>query len=132
SVLLTAGLSFVGAGIDPPTPELGAMIASGAKFMILGQWWLSLFPGVALGLIVFWFANGGDQLAALVTPRRRSRNESANFPTPSVDRCTAFCTGTSALLVKDLTVVARNATLVDHVSFSLARGESVALVGPAS
>ena len=49
AVLLTAGLSFVGAGVSPPTPELGAMIASGAKFMILGQWWVAMFPGLLLG-----------------------------------------------------------------------------------
>ena len=44
AILLTAGLSFVGAGVKPPTPELGSMIASGAKFLIIGQWWPALFP----------------------------------------------------------------------------------------
>ena len=55
AILLTAGLSFVGAGVKPPTPELGAMIASGSKYLIIGQWWPALFPGVALGLIVLLF-----------------------------------------------------------------------------
>ncbi len=68
AVLLTAGLSFVGAGVSPPTPELGAMIASGAKFMILGQWWASLFPGLALGLIVFTFAIMGEILGRMLEP----------------------------------------------------------------
>jgi peptide/nickel transport system permease protein len=71
AVLLTAGLSFVGAGVSPPTPELGAMIASGAKFMIIGQWWVAMFPGLLLGLIVFTFAVMGD-LAGKPLQRARS------------------------------------------------------------
>ena len=47
AILLTAGLSFVGAGVKPPTPELGAMIASGAKYLEIGQWWAAFFPGIA-------------------------------------------------------------------------------------
>ena len=42
------GLSFVGAGVRPPTPEWGAMIADGAQNLITGQWWPSVFPGVAI------------------------------------------------------------------------------------
>ncbi len=73
AVLLTAGLSFVGAGVSPPTPELGAMIASGAKFMILGQWWVVIFPGLALGLVVFTFAVMGEILGRLLEPGRPPR-----------------------------------------------------------
>src|SRR5712671_7331774 len=72
AVLLTAGLSFVGAGVSPPTPELGAMIASGAKFMITGQWWVAMFPGLLLGLIVFTFAVMGDIVAKLMEPGQRA------------------------------------------------------------
>jgi peptide/nickel transport system permease protein len=68
AILLTAGLSFVGAGVGPPTPELGGMISTGAQSMIIGLWWPSLFPGVALGLIVFSFAAGGEALAHLLEP----------------------------------------------------------------
>src|SRR6202023_3835720 len=68
AVLLTAGLSFVGAGVSPPTPELGAMIASGAKFMIIGQGWVAIFPGLLLGLIVFTFAVMGDIVRKLMDP----------------------------------------------------------------
>jgi peptide/nickel transport system permease protein len=68
AILLTAGLSFVGAGISPPTPELGSMISSGAKYMITGQWWPSLFPGIALGLIVFTFGVVGETLGRLMQP----------------------------------------------------------------
>jgi peptide/nickel transport system permease protein len=68
AILLTAGLSFVGAGVNPPTPELGGMISTGAGSMIIGQWWPSLFPGIALGLVVFSFAEAGEALAHLLEP----------------------------------------------------------------
>jgi peptide/nickel transport system permease protein len=69
AILLTAGLSFVGAGVSPPTPELGGMISTGAQSMIIGLWWPSLFPGIALGLVVFSFAAAGEALAHLLEPR---------------------------------------------------------------
>lgn len=59
-ILLTAGLSFVGAGVRPPTPEWGAMIKSGAEQMIVGKWWASVFPGIAVGLTVFSLAIVGE------------------------------------------------------------------------
>ena len=68
AILLTAGLSFVGAGVAPPTPELGGMIASGSKMMIIGFWWPSLFPGIALGLTVFSFAAAGEAVGRLLEP----------------------------------------------------------------
>ena len=68
AILLTAGLSFVGAGIAPPTPELGSMVSTGAKFMITGQWWASLFPGIALGVIVFTFGVMGELVGRVLEP----------------------------------------------------------------
>ena len=61
-ILLTAGLSFIGAGVRPPTPEWGLMIATSAPRLILGEWWSSLFPGVAVSLTVFGFASLGNAL----------------------------------------------------------------------
>jgi peptide/nickel transport system permease protein len=61
SILMTAGLSFVGAGVRPPTPEWGLMIATGANDIVQGEWWPSVFPGLAISLTVFGyaaFANG--------------------------------------------------------------------------
>lgn len=71
AVLITAGLSFVGAGIRPPTPEWGAMISEGAQVLITGQWWPSVFPGIALGLIVLGYALVGDGLRLYLDPARR-------------------------------------------------------------
>lgn len=62
AILLTAGLSFVGAGVRPPTPEWGSMIATGATQLVLGDWWPSLFPGIAISVTVFGFAVCGHIL----------------------------------------------------------------------
>ncbi len=62
AILLTAGLSFVGAGVRPPAPEWGLMISSGANQIILGEWWPSVFPGIAISLTVFGFAVLGTAL----------------------------------------------------------------------
>ena len=62
SVMLTAGLSFIGAGIRVPEAELGSMISIGAQNMVTGQYWTSLFPGIYLGLMIFGFALVGDGL----------------------------------------------------------------------
>lgn len=62
AILLTAGLSFVGAGVRPPTPEWGSMISLGAPMIVLGEWWQSIFPGIAISLTVFGYATVGHGL----------------------------------------------------------------------
>jgi peptide/nickel transport system permease protein len=62
AILMTAGLSFVGAGVRPPSPEWGLMIAGSANDLILGEWWSSLFPGLAISLTVFGYAAFGNGL----------------------------------------------------------------------
>lgn len=71
AVLLTAGLSFIGAGVRVPTPEWGLMIASGAQYMITGHWWIALFPGIAMSLAVLGFALVGNSLRDVLDPTRR-------------------------------------------------------------
>ena len=71
SVLLTAGLSFVGAGVVAPTPEWGSMIAMGFQNIVTGQWWPSVFPGIALCITVLGFALVGASVEVLADPVRR-------------------------------------------------------------
>ena len=56
SIILTAGLGFIGAGMPPPTPEWGGMIASGASDALAGQWWSAAFPAAALAATVSAFS----------------------------------------------------------------------------
>ena len=72
AILNAAGLSFIGLGVRPPTPEWGIMVAEGAAFMVSGQWWNAFFPGAALMVAVFCFNLLGDGLRDIVDPRRRT------------------------------------------------------------
>jgi peptide/nickel transport system permease protein len=71
AVLLTAGLSFIGAGVRVPTPEWGSMISLGAPNIVTGQWWPSIFPGLAMGVTVLAFSIAGQAVAEMLDPRRR-------------------------------------------------------------
>ncbi len=73
AVLLAAGLSFIGAGVRAPTPEWGSMIAMGFQSIVTGQWWPSIFPGLALALTVFGLGRIGASVLAWSNPRERSR-----------------------------------------------------------
>jgi peptide/nickel transport system permease protein len=64
AIILTAGLSFVGAGVRPPTAEWGLMISLGAPQLILGDWWPSVFPGIAMSVVVFGYAIVGHAFEA--------------------------------------------------------------------
>src|SRR3989440_1631958 len=72
AILNAAGLSFIGLGVRPPTAEWGIMVAEGAGFMVSGEWWIALFPGVALMIAVFCFNLLGDGLRDIVDPQRRT------------------------------------------------------------
>lgn len=71
AILLTAGLSFIGAGVQAPTPEWGSMIFLGSNAIMTGQWWSSFFPGVAIAITVLGFALFGDFLRNYLNPERR-------------------------------------------------------------
>jgi peptide/nickel transport system permease protein len=72
AILNAAGLSFIGLGVRPPTAEWGIMVAEGAAFMVSGEWWIALFPGLALMIAVFCFNLLGDGLRDIVDPQRRT------------------------------------------------------------
>ena len=70
-ILLESTLSFLGAGVPPPTPAWGSMVADGRDKLAGGVWWISTFPGVAIMLTVMslnWF---GDWLRDVLDPRLR-------------------------------------------------------------
>ena len=72
AVRISATLAFIGVGIQAPTPEWGAMIRQGAEYVITGEWWEALFPGLALMTLVLGFNLLGDGLTDLLDPKRRS------------------------------------------------------------
>lgn len=69
-IILEAGLSFLGAGIPPPTPSWGLMVAEGRGY-IRDAWWLSVFPGLAIVLLVLSLNLLGDALRDKIDPRQR-------------------------------------------------------------
>lgn len=68
-ILDAAGLSFLGVGIRPPTPEWGVLVGEGAQYINSGQWWISVFPGVAILLAVLGFNLVGDWMRDRFGPR---------------------------------------------------------------
>jgi peptide/nickel transport system permease protein len=72
AILNAAGLSFIGLGVKPPTPEWGIMVAEGARFISAGKWWLVAFPGLALMLAVLCFNLLGDGVRDILDPRMRT------------------------------------------------------------
>lgn len=77
AILLTAGLSFIGAGVRMPSPEWGLMVSNGAQQMILGVWWISLFPGLAIVVSVLSFALLADAVRDLTDPRLQGGRRAA-------------------------------------------------------
>ena len=62
AILDTAGLAFLGLGITPPTAEWGVLVSEGAQRIITGEWWVWLYPGLAIVLAAFAFSLVGDGL----------------------------------------------------------------------
>ena len=63
-ILIASSLSFLGLGVQPPTPDLGSMVADGAKYLP-DSWWLTIFPSLAILIAVFGFNLIGDALREL-------------------------------------------------------------------
>lgn len=60
-ILIASSLSFLGLGVQPPTPDLGSMVADGARYLP-DSWWLTVFPGLAILAAVFGFNLVGDAM----------------------------------------------------------------------
>lgn len=67
AMITFAGLSFLGLGVVPPTPEWGAMVSEGQ--VLIEQWWVSTFPGLAIFTVVVGFNFLGDALRDWLDPR---------------------------------------------------------------
>ncbi len=71
TIVLEAGLSFLGMGVQPPTPSWGTLVADGRQNLI-GAWWVATFPGLAVVVTVLAFNLVGDGLRDALDPRLRS------------------------------------------------------------
>jgi peptide/nickel transport system permease protein len=69
AIIIFAGLSFLGLGVVPPTPEWGSMISEGRE--LVAQWWVASFPGFAILSIVLGFNFLGDGVRDWLDPRSR-------------------------------------------------------------
>lgn len=72
AILVAASLSFIGLGAQPPTPEWGALVSVGRKYL-LDQWWYATFPGLFIFLAVMGFNLFGDGLRDILDPKIRGR-----------------------------------------------------------
>lgn len=71
AILVFAGLSFLGLGVVPPTPEWGSMVSEGRE--LVSQWWVATFPGLAILTVVIGFNFVGDALRDWLDPHARRR-----------------------------------------------------------
>jgi len=69
-VLLGAGLSFLGLGVQPPTPSWGRMLANGRNY-VWSAWWIATFPGIAISLVALSANVVGDWLSVIIDPAQR-------------------------------------------------------------
>lgn len=73
AILLEASLSFLGLGVQIPTPSWGNMLRDGQSELLYGAWWMTLFPGMAIFITVLAFNLLGDGLRDALDPRHRER-----------------------------------------------------------
>ena len=71
AILTEATLSFLGVGVPPTEPSLGTLIRIGNEFLFSGEWWITIFPGVALVVMVLSINLLGDWLRDALNPRLR-------------------------------------------------------------
>ena len=71
AIALEATLSFLGLGLPPTEPSLGALIANGFQYMLSGRYWISIFPGIALIVLIIGVNIVGDQIRDQLNPGLR-------------------------------------------------------------
>jgi peptide/nickel transport system permease protein len=71
AIITEATLSFLGVGVPPTRPSLGTLIRIGNEFLLSGEWWITLFPGIALVVLVLSVNMLGDWLRDALNPKLR-------------------------------------------------------------
>ncbi len=70
AILHEASITFLGFGLSPEQPAIGVILSESMKYLTMGKWWLALFPGLLLVLVVIMFHVIGDTLNSLLDPSR--------------------------------------------------------------
>jgi peptide/nickel transport system permease protein len=83
TIIVEASLSFIGLGVQPPTPSWGAMLSDARAPIFTDNWWVSVFPGAAVFVSVLAFNLFGDSMRTILDPRRRNAH-AANVPGASL------------------------------------------------
>lgn len=83
TIIVEASLSFIGLGVQPPTPSWGAMLSDARALIFTDNWWVSVFPGAAVFVGVLAFNLFGDSMRTILDPRRRNA-QAANVPGASL------------------------------------------------
>lgn len=68
AILHEAGITFLGFGLSPEQPAIGIILEESTRYLTTGRWWLALFPGMSLVLVVALFALAGERLRLLSAP----------------------------------------------------------------
>jgi peptide/nickel transport system permease protein len=71
-IIAEASLSFLGVGVPPPEPAWGSMLADGRSMLMVGDWWLTVFPGLGILLVVLATQLLGDWLRVRLDPQLRN------------------------------------------------------------
>jgi len=71
-IIAEASLSFLGVGVPPPEPAWGSMLADGRSMLMVGDWWLTIFPGVCIMMVVLATQMMGDWLRIRLDPQLRN------------------------------------------------------------
>jgi len=71
AIITEATLSFLGVGVPPTEPSLGTLINVGQEFLLSGEWWITIFPGAALVIMVLAINLLGDWLRDALNPKLR-------------------------------------------------------------
>lgn len=75
AILHEASITFLGFGLSPEQPAIGVILSESMKYLTMGKWWLALFPGLLLVLVVIMFHVIGDTLNSLLDPSRVMNRE---------------------------------------------------------